>query len=279
MPSAESAPPGSSPGVALPDRGRLFRWLLAGVVLLAWGALWAWSLSPWSGYLAHDRWSDLGQLAAWCRAIPQGEWLLPALGHAGAWLLMVAAMMLPTIYPLLRLFSRMVASRADAGALLTRLVLGYLLAWFGFGLLAHGMDAGLHGFAARSDWMFRQGWALGPLVLGGAGLFQFSALKYRCLDRCRSPLGFITQHWHGREPRREALRLGLAHGLFCVGCCWALMLLMFVVGTGNPGWMLAIGAAMAAEKNLPWGRHLSAPLGLTLLATAGALALAGPSPG
>lgn len=251
-------------------RERLFLLLFGGLVALAWSALWLWSASPWERYLAHDRWSELGLLAQWCRSLPQGEWWLPAALHAMAWLLMVAAMMLPTIYPLLRMFGRMTADRPDAPALLARVVLGYLLAWFGFGLAAHGMDSGLHRLAEASDWMFRHGWTLGPLVLAAAGLFQFSALKYRCLDRCRSPFGFITQHWRGQAPRREALRLGAMHGLFCVGCCWALMLLMFVVGSGNPGWMLALGAAMAAEKNLPWGRRLSAPLGALLLLAAAA---------
>ena len=98
-----------------------------------------------------------------------------------------------------------------------------------------------------------------------AGLFQFSALKRRCLERCRSPLGQVMAHWRGRRPRREAWELGLAHGLFCVGCCWALMLVMFVVGMGNIGWMLVLGLVMAMEKNLSWGRRLSAPVGLGLI--------------
>ena len=101
-----------------------------------------------------------------------------------------------------------------------------------------------------------------------AGVYQFTPLKYHCLDKCRAPLGFIMGHWRGRRPRREALRLGLHHGLFCLGCCWSLMLLMFTVGVGSLGWMLALGAVMAAEKNLPWGRRLSAPLGMALVAGA-----------
>ncbi len=104
-------------------------------------------------------------------------------------------------------------------------------------------------------------------------LFQFSALKYRCLDACQSPFVFVAARWHGRAPRREALRLGAAHGAFCVGCCWALMLVTFVVGMGSLGWMLALAAAMAAEKNLPWGRRLRAPLGIGLMLAAAAIAL------
>jgi predicted metal-binding membrane protein len=101
-----------------------------------------------------------------------------------------------------------------------------------------------------------------------AGGFQFTALKYRCLDKCRTPFSFINQHWRGQSASREAVRLGMHHGIFCVGCCWAIMLLMFVVGTGSIGWMLVIGAVMATEKNTPWGRKLSAPLGFALLACA-----------
>ena len=85
------------------------------------------------------------------------------------------------------------------------------------------------------------------------------------MDKCRAPLSFVVQHWRGGGEGGQALLLGAHHGAFCVGCCWALMLLMFAVGTGSLGWMLALGAVMAIEKNLPWGRHFSAPLGAVLL--------------
>jgi predicted metal-binding membrane protein len=81
----------------------------------------------------------------------------------------------------------------------------------------------------------------------------------------------VISHWQGRAEARQALLLGFRHGLFCVGCCWAIMLLMFVVGTGSVGWMLALGGIMAVEKNMPWGRRLSTPLGLALLAAAAGL--------
>jgi predicted metal-binding membrane protein len=117
-------------------------------------------------------------------------------------------------------------------------------------------------------------WVLGAVVLVIAGLFQFSRLKYHCLDKCRTPLSFIMQHWHGITPRRDAFLLGTHHGVFCVGCCWAIMLLMFVVGTGNVGWMLVLGGVMGIEKNAAWGRKLSRPLGLALIAW-GALIVGG----
>jgi predicted metal-binding membrane protein len=110
-----------------------------------------------------------------------------------------------------------------------------------------------------------QAWIIGCGILMLAGAYQFMPLKYACLEKCRTPLSFITAYWQGRHARGQAFRLGLRHGLFCVGCCWSLMLLMFVVGVGSLGWMLVLGALMALEKNLPWGRRLSAPLGALLL--------------
>src|SRR3712207_205484 len=108
-------------------------------------------------------------------------------------------------------------------------------------------------------------WMVGALLLVLAGVYQFSPWKYRCLDACRSPLSFITAHWRGYAERRQAFRLGANHGLFCVGCCWSLMVVMFAVGAGNLGWMLLLGAVMAIEKNTAWGRRVAAPLGVVLL--------------
>jgi predicted metal-binding membrane protein len=106
---------------------------------------------------------------------------------------------------------------------------------------------------------------IGGVVLLLAGAYQFTPLKYLCLDKCRSPFSFIAEHWRGRGEQAQAFLLGVHHARFCVGCCWMLMLLSFAVGVGNLGWMLGLGAIMAVEKNLPWGRRLSAPLGVVLL--------------
>ena len=245
--------------------------LVAALSAIAWLALAAWSSSPYGRYLEHGGWTDEGPFGALCRSIPQGALIVPALAYALAWLLMITAMMLPTTLPLLGIFSRVVAARPDAGALLGRVVAGYAIAWLGFGLLAHGADSLLHAAAAQVGWFAGRSWVVGAAVLAGAGAFQFSALKYRCLERCRTPFTFIHARWHGRAPRREALRIGFEHGVFCVGCCWALMAVMFVVGMGSLGWMLVLAAAMAAEKNLRWGKRLRTPLGLGLIAWAGIL--------
>jgi predicted metal-binding membrane protein len=246
---------------------------MALLIAIAWLALALWAASPYGRYLDHGNWSEIGLAAAVCRALPGGEVLLPGLLYSGGWLLMTAAMMLPTTLPLLRRFERLTSARQDRHRLVLLLIAGYLLVWGAFGIAAHLLDAALHQIVRHSAWLAADGWILGAVVLGAAGAFQFSRLKYRCLDQCRSPLGFITRHWRGRRPSRDALRLGAHHGAFCVGCCWAIMLLMFVVGTGNVGWMLALGAVMAVEKNMPWGRRLSRPLGAALV-TWGALVVA-----
>jgi len=158
------------------------------------------------------------------------------------------------------------SARADRAELVGLLIAGYLLAWMSIGVAAHFLDLALHVIVRKAAWLPSHGWLLGAVILLIA--FQFTRLKYHCLERCRTPLGFIVKHWHGVRPRHEVFRLGLDHGVFRVGCCWAIMLLMFVVGTGNIGWMLILGAVMALEKNAPWGRKLSQPLGAALIAWA-----------
>jgi predicted metal-binding membrane protein len=107
---------------------------------------------------------------------------------------------------------------------------------------------------------------MGPATLLVAGTFQFTRLKYRCLDKCRSPFSFIVEHWRGGRETWQALRLGIDHGVFCVGCCWALMLLMVGLGVTSVAWMAALAVVMSIEKNASWGRRLSELVGVTLLA-------------
>jgi predicted metal-binding membrane protein len=239
-----------------------------GLAGLSWVTLLAWEASPYSRYLNHGDWSTLGLGTAICAAVPGGTWLVPLLLYAGGWVLMSAAMMLPTALPLIRLFDRMIATRTDRARLHVLLIGGYLLAWGGFGIAAHILDQALHWGLGDWVWLAANPWVPGATMLALAGAFQFSALKYHCLDKCRTPLGFIMSHWHGPRPLREAFTLGVAHGVYCVGCCWALMLLMFVIGTGNIGWMFALGLLMAMEKNHAWGRRMAAPLGASLLVSA-----------
>jgi predicted metal-binding membrane protein len=264
MPALAAPRPASPPGLGV-AHSRALAGLLAALAILAWAALWWWSAGPYSRYLDHGGWADLTLIAALCRAVPQGSIVVPAVLHALAWVLMIAAMMLPTTYPLLALFRRIVAGRGDARLLVALVVAGFFAAWFAFGLAAHAADEIVRWSALQVPGLLAHSWAVGAAILVGAGAFQFSKLKYRCLEECHTPFSFVMARWHGRAPRAEAWRLGVDHGLFCVGCCWALMLVMFVVGTGSLGWMLVLAAVMAAEKNLTWGRKLRAPLGLGLI--------------
>jgi predicted metal-binding membrane protein len=233
---------------------------LASLIVLAWAILWMWERSPYGRYLAHG---ELGHIDV---SEGAGRVFLQAGVYVAGWVLMTAAMMLPTTLPLVEIFRRLTSRRDDRTRLVALLVVGYLAVWLAFGIAAHLFDFGLHEAFGHSDWLQANAWVFGagPLILAGA--FQFTKLKYRCLDKCRAPLAFVMQHWQGGDTRVQALKLGAHHGIFCVGCCWALMFLMFAVGTGSVGWMLALGAVMALEKNMPWGRKLSTPLGLLLLA-------------
>jgi predicted metal-binding membrane protein len=253
--------------------------LIGGLIALAWLTLLIWAQSPYGRYLDHGQWLDIGLAAYLCQALPAGSIVLPALLYVGGWVLMTAAMMLPTTLPLLAIFGRLTQGRSDRALLLSLVILGYLSIWGAFGLAAHAIDALLHSLVINNPSLTFNGWIIGAGVLAMAGAFQFSRLKYECLDKCRAPFSFVNEHWRGGAPSGQAFALGVHHGLFCVGCCWAIMLLMFVVGTGSVGWMLALGAVMATEKNVSWGRRLSAPLGLGLLASSGAIIAAHVWPG
>jgi predicted metal-binding membrane protein len=238
------------------DGRRPFTITLLGLVALAWAALWVWGNSPYARLLSHD-----------AAAVSGGGPGL-ALAFVAGWLLMIVAMMLPTSLPLVVMFSTLTRRREDRSLLVGLLLVGYLSTWAVFGAVAHAGDLGLHAAVNNVGWLATHAWVISAITLAGAGAYQFSSLKYRCLEKCRSPLSFITEHWRGRSERGHAFVLGVHHGLFCVGCCWTLMLLMFAVGVGSLGWMLALGAVMALEKNMPWGRRLSAPLGVVLVGTA-----------
>jgi predicted metal-binding membrane protein len=270
--NSTSAGPGARRGTT--GRQGVLALLLAALAAGAWLALAWWSAGPYARFVSHGGWTDAATFAELCRAVPEGEVVVPALLHAFAWLLMIAAMMLPTTLPVLAMFLRVAGGRPDRVRLTLGVVAGYCVAWMGFGLAAHATDGALHAMLAGNPAVAAHAWAIGAVVLAGAGAFQFSALKYRCLEQCHTPFAFVAARWHGKAPAREAFRLGLEHGLFCIGCCWALMLLMFVVGTGSLALMLALALVMAAEKNLPWGRRLRLPLGVALFAGAAAVVAA-----
>jgi predicted metal-binding membrane protein len=251
---------------AIADR-KTFVSSIISLVVLAWLILWIWGRSPYGRYLGH---AQLGEIA---RDGGASSIFLPIALYLIGWTLMTIAMMLPTMLPLLDIFRRLTVRRPEQSQLMALVIAGYVSVWTGFGIAAHLADWVLHQVVERSVWLETHAWIIGAATLLLAGGFQFSRLKYHCLDKCRAPLSFVMEYWRGRHDHRNAFLLGINHGIFCIGCCWALMLLMFGVGVGNVGWMLGLGAIMAVEKNMPWGRKLSAPLGLILLACGGLIVL------
>ncbi|RJG02215.1 DUF2182 domain-containing protein [Noviherbaspirillum sedimenti] len=259
-----SSPAGAPPSGAARHQ-RVFLPLMVALITLAWLALWAWSRSPYGRYLEHGDWTASGPAAFLCRVVPAGGVVVPMTLYAAAWIFMTAAMMLPTTLPLFNAFDRLTAARPDHGRLVLLLGLGYMTAWGAFGLLAHALHSVLLFLLASVPVLAWHGWVIGAATIALAGAFQFSKLKYQCLEKCRTPLSFIMQRWRGHAPGWHAFSLGAQHGLFCAGCCWALMLLMFAFGAGSLGWMLLLAAVMAIEKNVRWGRRLGTPLGVALL--------------
>jgi predicted metal-binding membrane protein len=170
------------------------------------------------------------------------------------WAVMMVAMMVPSAAPMILMYTTINRRRREQQQpyVPTAVFLGgYLLAWAGFSILATLAQWGLHSAALLSPMMVSTSPILGGLVLLAAGIFQWTPLKYTCLARCRSPLGFLMTDW--REGHRGALIMGLRHGMYCVGCCWFLMALLFVAGVMNLLWVAAIAAFVLVEKVVPHG--------------------------
>lgn len=227
---------------------------LAALAAAAWLALWIWNGSSYEGYLNHD---GVGTSS-----------VLGAAFFTAGWMLMIVAMMLPSSVPLVVTFAALVARRRRPGRLVGLLLLGYLVVWAAFGFAAWSADRAVHAAVEAIPWLSDRPQLIMAATLLSAGLWQFSPLRDRCLDECRSPLGFVLNRWRGTSERREALTMGMAHGTFCVGCCWSLMLVMFGVGISSLTAMLVLGGLTAIEKNLPQGRRLTHPLGIALMLAA-----------
>lgn len=164
----------------------------------------------------------------------------------GAWQLMTGAMMLPSSLPMVQLFARASRHQEHPRLAFGLFLAAYFAVWTGFALVALAFDAGIHWLSDHWLWLAGHPWVIAGSVLLLAGAFQFSSFKEHCLTACRSPLGFLRLHY--RRGAGAAWALGVRHGLFCLGCCWALMLVMFAVGVGNLVWMLGLTGVMVIEK-------------------------------
>jgi predicted metal-binding membrane protein len=190
------------------------------------------------------------------------------------WAVMMVAMMLPSASPMILAFATMNRRRGAAGSPLAHtgiFVLGYLVVWAAFSVMATTAQWGLHVAALLSPGMVAASPAVGAGLLIAAGLFQWTPLKRACLIRCRSPLSFLLAEW--REGARGALVMGLRHGAYCVGCCWLLMALLFIAGVMNLVWVAAIAAFVLIEKAVPAGDRVGRIAG-ALLVVAGVVMIA-----
>ena len=183
-----------------------------------------------------------------------------------AWQVMIAAMMLPSSLPLVRLYSRATERTPRRGRSMAAFIGGYAVVWSAFGLAAFCFDASIHAAVNSSAWLTDHDWWIGGSTLALAGAFQFTSLKDACLDKCRHPAQFMTRYY-ARGPA-GGFRLGARHGAFCVGCCWALMLVMFAAGVASLVWMALLTGVMIHEKTRPLGARAVPVTGVALLGTA-----------
>jgi len=184
------------------------------------------------------------------------------------WAVMMVGMMTPSAAPMILIYARVGRHAAPAGKPLAATGFfagGYLLAWFVFSLFATISQWGLEKALLLNPAMASASNALSGIILVAAGLYQWTPLKDTCLANCQAPLSFIQRHGGFRRDAFGSLRVGFQHGLYCIGCCWALMGLLFVGGLMNVLWIAAIAIFVLAEKILPAGRLLSRIAGTALI--------------
>jgi predicted metal-binding membrane protein len=186
----------------------------------------------------------------------------------GIWVTMMAAMMLPSVAPMVLAFARVSKERARRRQVTLVptwvFVAGYLAAWTLYGLLAYGLFRAVNAVDGGVLAWDRAG----PFVAGGAiaaaGIYQLTPVKDVCLRHCRTPLHFILHDWH--EGRLGALRMGAEHGVYCVGCCWGLMVVLFTLGVMSLFWMAVIAGVIFAEKVFPYGMRLTRVFAIAFIA-------------
>jgi predicted metal-binding membrane protein len=186
------------------------------------------------------------------RGMDEGPWTgLGTLGwFLGIWVVMMAAMMFPSVAPTIALYSKMTRQRSPLSPLL--FAGGYLVTWSGAGLVAFALAAILERVPGDLFAWDRAGRGIAGVTLVVAAVYELTPLKDVCLGKCRSPLGFLLGSW--RDGPWGALRMGAKNGAWCVGCCWALMASLFALGVMSVVWMAVVAGLIAVEKTLPWRR-------------------------
>jgi predicted metal-binding membrane protein len=185
--------------------------------------------------------------------------------YLGIWVTMMAAMMLPSATPMVLFVSKISEQSSRRPALATALfVMGYLIAWSAYGLVAYAIFR----LVRTVDPPFLAWDRAGTEIVGAAivlaGIYQLTPFKRTCLTRCRTPLSFVMHHW--RDGAAGAVRMGVVHGGWCIGCCWALMVLLFAVGVMSITWMILVSAIVFAEKVLPVGERVAQLIAIVLIA-------------
>lgn len=206
---------------------------------------------------------DMGHPLAMLTMPDSSDWRLAnVVAVWSMWAVMMAAMMLPSALPMIVTFVHL-SERGGAQARGRGFVAAYLLVWSGFSTAAVAAQWALQAMGWIDPMIVSTSATLNALLLLVAGVYQFSPLKRICLAKCRTPIGFLLGEW--REGSRGGFVMGLRHGLFCVGCCWALMALLFVGGVMNLAWIAALSLAVAIEKMVPGGSRLAGLLGAVLI--------------
>ena len=259
---------GSLEAVLRRDRMVLVAGLVA-VLLMAWG----WLLAGAGMEMSAIEMTEMAGMDGWLMRpavwTPAYAVLILAM-----WWVMMVAMMLPSAAPMLLLFARVNRKDKSAGAPLVPTALfaaGYLLGWAGFCVFAAALQWGLESARLLSPMLATTNRWLGAGILIAAGLSQFTPLKAMCLRHCRTPLGFLLGNW--RSGRLGALRMGLEHGAFCLGCCWFLMALLFFGGVMNLYWIAGLAVFVLLEKTVPLGHWLGRLAGAVLVASGVALVI------
>jgi predicted metal-binding membrane protein len=209
------------------------------LVLAAVG--WWWTVRQMHG-MNNGPWTDLGTFG----------WFV------GVWIVMMAAMMFPSVAPTVALYSRMTRKPLASAVF----VAGYLVTWTGAGVAAFVIGTLVRAVAGGFTWEHAGRYLTGATLLFAAG-YELTPLKNVCLSKCRSPLGFLLGSW--RDGWSGALRMGMRNGAWCVGCCWALMASLFALGIMSPIWMAVVAVLIAIEKVLPWRRVATYGVTIVLL--------------
>ncbi|WP_082065467.1 DUF2182 domain-containing protein [Aliterella atlantica] len=223
------------------------RWVW-GIIFLAWALILLAEIAGYGHLLHHNSLVD--------DSIPL---ILKLLVFIGMWQVMIVAMMLPSSIPMLKLFARASSTQTRSQQALVIFICAYATVWTGFAIALFGLDIGLH----KWHWLRQTPWLYSGFTLAIASAFQFSSLKQQCLQVCRHPFSFLVHHY--QRGAIGAWNLGLYHGLYCLGCCWALMMVMFVMGVGHLTWMLALTAVMTMERTKQNLWSIMLVLGIVLL--------------